>query len=201
MSCHDAAVTLSDEDGEGLETAPGNSGWPLVRVLDGVALVLLLVVLARAIGAVVAALDVPGLSFPGGLQGVVGKLTLYSLPTFQRLQLGTGWADISSGILLLVSVAVTALPRLVWSVGPEDRPLSFSPIVLAATGGMSVLAAAAGVVGIVNLFANQISVDNYTQAVNVANSVAGAILGALAAILCWFARPLLQRPTPPPDGP
>ena len=150
------------------------------------ALVFLSVVVARAIGGVVAAFGVPSISAPIGIVG--GG---FSLPTYFRLQVGTGWADIDSGLLLLGCVGLPALPRMVWDVAPKDQGSQVSLVVLVANGVVAAAAVVAGVIAIVNLLWNEPGGVNYNEAVNVAEYVGASALAALAATLCWFARPIV----------
>ena len=173
----------AEHDGD-REPANGIGGpWPLVKVLDAVALLLTSIVVARAVGGVVAAFGVPSISTP---PGVVGGVDL-SIPGYLRLQYGTGWADIVTGLLLLSSVALLALPRMVWEVGDEDRGLRFSPVLVSITGIVAAMAATASVIGIVNVTSNLPNYGGSTEAVVVADGVSAAALAVLTTILCRFA--------------
>jgi hypothetical protein len=170
---------------EGDDVTRGSS-WPLVRVFDVVALVLLSVVVARAIGGVVAAFGVPSISTPSGIVG--GG---FSLPTYFRLQVGTGWADIDSGLLVLGCVGLLALPRMIWDVAPKDQGSQVTLVLLVANGVVAAAAVVAGVIAIVNVLWNEPGGVNYNEAVNVAEYVGASALAALAATLSWFARPVV----------
>jgi hypothetical protein len=177
------AVTSPIQEDDDAITA---NSWPLVRVFDVVALVFLSVVVARAIGGVVAAFGVPSISTPTGVVE-----SGFSLPTYFRLQTGTGWADIDSGLLLLGCVGLLALPRMVREVAPKDQGSQTSLVLLVADGVVAATAVVAGVIAIVNLLWNEPGGVNYNEAVNVAEYVGASALAALAVTLCWFARPIV----------
>src|ERR1700733_9083082 len=98
------AVTRSRCDRElwGCPTEPQKlSRWPLVKVFDVVAVSLTGIVVIRAIGGIVSALGVPSLNVnlgaTSGLGATINQNDL-GLPTFVRLEYGTGWADLISGL-------------------------------------------------------------------------------------------------------
>jgi hypothetical protein len=148
-ACHDSGVEESEEESYGTsDHAEGDrDGWPLTRVLDVVAVVLVLIVTGWGGGCLSLGVPSPSVpSVPSG-SGVFGDLNLFSVPTYVRLQYGTQWADIDSGLLLLASVTLLVQPRWIWSIDAEDGGLSARSLLVVATGVMAVFAAVAGLVG------------------------------------------------------
>jgi hypothetical protein len=183
-----------DSDQEQLRQLPDDDAvgsWPLVKVLDVVAIALTSIVVIRAIGSVVAALGVPSIAVPAGLLGHIDV----SIPTYLRFQYGTDWADIITGLLLLASVGLLALPRMVWNVGVEDQGLRVSPSLVWVTGVVAATATVASVIGIINVLWNLPALGpSSTEAVSVANGTAAAALAALTMILCRFAMGYVVAP-------
>ena len=164
-----------------------------MKVFDAIALLLTSIVVVRAIGGVVSALGVPSISTPAGVVGAVDV----SIPNYLRLQYGTSWADVVSGLLVLSSLALLALPRMVWSIGDEDRGLPFSPVLVPITGVVAAMTAVASVIGIVNVTSSLPGFGSSNEAISVANGVAAAALAAVTTILCRFAMTYVVTPSDP----
>jgi hypothetical protein len=185
---------MTDDTGNVANTS---AGWPLVKVLDVGALVLGAAVIARAIGALVSALGFPGVHInfgaPSGLP--VSTLNLFSVPTSLRLQYGTEWADLASGIVLAAGLSLLALPRMLWDVPASEEWSGVAPKALIGVLAVAFLATSASAIGIVNEIwhADQTS-QSITEALNVGAGVAAAVLSGAVAVLCWFALPYVRAP-------
>jgi hypothetical protein len=180
------------------DLSDGGSEWPLVKVFDVAAVVLAVVVVARAVGAILSAFEVPGPNVNFGAPtgaGVIHNLNLFEIPTYLRVQYGASWADLASGILLAASLSLLALPRMLWDVPAGEEWGGVAPKVLMSVLAVAFLATAASVVGIVNNIwqANQLS-RSTTEALNIGGDVAAALLSGIVSVLCWFALPYVQEP-------
>lgn len=188
----EGADTLDDSKG-----TPDRS-WPFVKVLDVTACLLVVVVVARAAGGLATGVGYNadlGSSVPAGTSGIE------TLPTYIRLEYGTGWADISSGLILLAVVGLLALPRLAWDVKPADQWRRIGPWLLVVTVVVATMTAAAGVTNTVNSIWNALFFGGIAEGTRVADALAAVMLSVLALILAWCARPLVARlgDTEPPD--
>jgi hypothetical protein len=188
------------------------SRWPLVKVFDVVAVVLTSIVVIRAIGGVVSALGVPSLNVnlgaPSGLGATINQSD-FGIPTFVRLQYGTGWADLISGLLLLVALGIVALPRMVWDIPAGEQGLVVGPKLIVGVFAVAAVAVVASVVNTVNLIWHTDQLSPSTAALTVAGGVAAIALAVLVAVLSWFALPFVRSetaavhsssPSTPPDG-
>ena len=158
----------------------GASRWPLVKVFDVVALVLVAVVVARAIGGVLSALGVPA-SHLNGARADLG------IPTYVRIEYGTIWADLSAGILLLASLMLLALPRILGHVPPDYQGTNAGVKVILGVLIVAAVATAAGVVYVIDVAGHTNEIGPPTQALTIAQGVAAAGLSALVATLSLFA--------------
>lgn len=185
--------------GEGDAEVAGGSSWPIERVLDTVALVLVATVVIRAIGSVLTAFGVPpfhvNLGAPSGT-GITINQSLFTVPTSVRVQYGTSWADVISGLTLLAAVALVALPRLVWDVAPYFRR-PWAPGVLTATiGAVALLVAAGAGVATGNWIWNTSPGAGPVESLDAAQGVATFVLASACLVLCWFALPFVRDGAP-----
>ena len=170
------------DDLGGTETGSTNERWPLVKVFDLVALVLVGAVVVQIIGGVVSAAGFPSSDLPG----------TSSLPLSSRLFVATLWANLPTPLLLLASLAVLAIPRIVWDVPAAERRAGLAPKATIAICCVASLAAVAGLVAIGNTIWNSPH-RNPSDSLNVAASLAAAAVSAVVAILSWFAVPYVEE--------
>ena len=114
-----------------------------------------------------------------------------------RLEYGTGWADLISGLLLLVALALLALPRMVWDIPAGEQGLSAAPKLTACLFAVAALAVVAIVVNTVNQIWHTDQLSPSTEAVTVAEGVAAFALAVLVAVLSWLALPFVRSEGPP----
>jgi hypothetical protein len=160
---------------EGVESE--ESRWPLEMVLDMIGVVLAITVVARAIGGLVSGLGVPSYHF--------------ALPASFRLQYGTSWADLISGLLLLVAIGLIALPRMVWDIPGSGRWSTLAPLFIVGIGVVATLTAVGAAIGTVNWIWNANRIAGPAEAINVADGLAAVVLAVLCTVLCWYAAPYL----------
>lgn len=117
----------------------------MAKVFDHVAVTLTGIVVVRAIGGIVSALGIPSLHLNLGAtsgSGATINESDFSLPAFVRLEYCTGWADLTSGLLLLAAVALLALPRMVWDIPSDEQGLTAAPKLTAGLFAVAALAVA-----------------------------------------------------------
>lgn len=158
---------------------PQPNGWPLERVLAVAGTVVTSAIAIRAVGGVLSGLGVGSASPSAGLH--------ISQPLYLRIYAGTVWADVASGLALLIAAALVALPRLVWDV-PRDARWPGLPVgALIATGVMAACTAIAAGVGTVNWLADGHRFGGPTLAFDVAEGIAAIAVAGLVAVLCSYA--------------
>jgi hypothetical protein len=167
--------------------------WSIFKVLDITALVLVAAVLASAVGGVVAALGVPTVHFNlGGTTGSSVSLgTNPPLTTYQRLFYGTLWAGLATGLALLASLALVALPRIVGDAQPGHVWPRGGFRLLVAIGLLACAALVANVVAIVNVISYMPAPNASGEALDTAAEAAAGVVAALVAVLSWFSRPFV----------
>lgn len=184
---------VETDEPEDLEADSSTGQWPLVRILDLTAVVLVGAVLVQVIGSALYAAGIPSLppTFASGGQN--------PLPLFSRIQSATFWANLLTGLLLLASLALCVLPRLVWDVPTSDGWPRFAPRAAVCICGLASLAAVGGIVEIGNIIGNS-PVRDPSESWNVATNLAGVALNGLAALLSWFSVAYV-RPAEEPSRP
>lgn len=169
--------------------------WPLVKVFDVAAAVLVGTVAVRAIGSILSALEVPSVHLNLGAasgSGLSVHAADFGIPTYLRIQYGTVWADLTSGLLLLVALGLVAVPRMVWDVPSEEQWAAAAPRLVVGVLVVSALATVAAVVGIANQIWHTSELDQSTEALNVSKGVAAVALTTLSCTLSWFAIPFTR---------
>lgn len=154
----------------------------MIKVFDLAALVLLGAVVVQMVGAVVAAAGFPSSNLPG----------TPSVPVYSRLFSATIWANVPTGLLLLASLAVVAVPRMVWDIPSKDQWPGVAPAITGVLCGVAALTVAAGLAAIGNFIWNTPQ-RNPLDSWNVAEALAAVAVSGLVAILAWFAIPYVRR--------
>lgn len=178
------------------------TGWPLGRALDTVGLVLLGTVVIRGLGGVLAGAGVSSFHINLGATSGTG-VVLHGgvpLPTSVRVEYGTSWADMVSGLALLGAIAVIVLPRMVWDLPGTGRRSRLAAKSVTGIGVMAVLTAIGAAIGTVNWTLNVNHLAGPAEAVNVAAGAAAVALGVLGAALSWFALPYLVEGDEVPEA-
>jgi hypothetical protein len=171
------------------------SRWPLLKVFDVVAAVLSGIVVIRAVGGIVSASGVPSVHVNLGAASGLGatiQQSDFGIPTFVRLEYGTGWADLISGLMLLTAVALVALPRMVWDIPADEQGLVAGPKLMMGVFAVTAVAVVASVVNTVNQIWHTDQLSPSTEALTVAEGVAAIALLVLVAVLAWFALPFVR---------
>jgi hypothetical protein len=105
----DMILSVADTSGVGPAGSGEANGWSLVKVFDLAAVVLGSVVVIQAIGGILSALEVPSIHLNLGAPSGSG-LSIHSgdfgIPTYLRIEYGTLWAGVTSGLLLLAALAL-----------------------------------------------------------------------------------------------
>jgi hypothetical protein len=189
------------------------SRWPLVKVFDVVAVTLTGLVVIRAIGGIVSALGVSSVNVNLGAASGLGANFIGNdlvIPNYVRLEYGTGWADLISGLLLLAALALVALPRLVWDIPAGEQGLMPAPKLVAGLFAVACVTVVASVVNTVNQIWHTEQLSPSTEALTIAEGVAAIALVVLVAVLSWFALPFVRSESSaehsssqsaPPHGP
>ena len=198
-ACDDSSVSTGDATNE---ITADEAGWPLSKTLDLVAIVLVSAVVARAIGAILSAVGVPGVHIYLGTSQVAPTVSLPGfdlLPTEERLLYGTAWADLITGVLLLGGLALVVIPRVVWDVSSKEQWLRLIPRFVLGIGVLAGLATVAGVISVVNVIWHSSHIAQLDEASAVAERVAALGLAILAALLAWKALRYVEVETSPEE--
>jgi hypothetical protein len=174
---------MSDQTGEldqiG-EADEGSGTQRLIGILDGVAALVLVVFLAQIVAGAMKGVGQIA-EFPRGLAGW----------SWEVLASVTGWADISIGLLALLSVGLIVLPRLLWGEdGPEEQP-GRARLLLAltsATAAVTAVAAALFVVALVGFEATSGGSPWWGVTSSAAEYVGGLLLAGATGVLAWRSR-------------
>lgn len=170
--------------------------WPLERALEAVGFVLVGTVTIRCIGGLMAGAGVSSFHINLGAasgSGIVVHGGL-PLPTSVRLEYGTSWADMVSGLALLGAIGAMALPRMVWDLPRTGRWSGLPAKAVIMIGVVAVLTAISAVIGTINWTWNANRLSGPAEAVNIAAGVSAAALAVLCIVLSWFALPYVARP-------
>lgn len=165
--------------------------WPLERVLDAVGFVLAATVVIRGTGGLMAGVGVSSFHVDLGAtsgSGIVVNNGL-PLPTSVRLEYGTSWADMASGLALLGAVGLIALPRMLWDLPRARRRSALPAKSMIGICVLAVLTAVSGLIGTVNWAWNVNRLAGPAEAIDIASGVAAIALAVLCAVLSWFALP------------
>ena len=168
----------------------GSRGWPLSKTFDLVALFLVLAVDARAIGGIISAAGFPSIHINLGTEQTNPSIALGQsdfLPTVLRLEYGTGWADLTTGLLLLGGIGLVVIPRIVWNPLSGEEWVKFAPRFVMSICVLSGVSVVAAVTNIVNLIWHSSESGSSVLSMYVAERVAALGLAALAAVLAWKA--------------
>jgi hypothetical protein len=190
----DMILSVADTSGVGPAGSGEANGWSLVKVFDLAAVVLGSVVVIQAIGGILSALEVPSIHLNLGAPSGSG-LSIHSgdfgIPTYLRIEYGTLWAGVTSGLLLLAALALLAVSRLVWDV-PSDDQWAVAPKIVIGILVVSALATVAAAVGTANQIWHTNQLSQSTEALNVAEGIAAMAVTGLASVLSWFALPFIR---------
>jgi hypothetical protein len=160
------------------------NGSTITKVLDLVGLSLLVVILLRILDGILQAS-----LLSDSVQQVGGSgLNDFAkdLPTYERISVLTGWADLFSGIVVLAAVGLLVLPRLSWEEDSEEAWPTRARLLLTATAVLAALAFVAATTDDV-WFRSDLSVGIPMASV-IVEGLANIILPAVAAVLAWLSR-------------
>lgn len=171
----------------------------LEMALTAVGFVLTGTVIIRCVGGLLAAAGVSSFHINLGATSGSGLVVRggLPLPTSVRLEYGTSWADMASGLALLGAIGVIAVPRMVWDLPTNRRWSGWSAKSVVVVGATAVVAAISALIGTANWAWNADRLAGPAEAVNIAAGVSAAALAALCAVLSWFALPYAARVVPP----
>ncbi|HEX6392431.1 MAG TPA: hypothetical protein VFZ97_03255 [Acidimicrobiales bacterium] len=176
----DSGVESSDDATQ--EADSSGERWPLIKLFDLVAIVLLASVVVEIVGSAISGAGFPSSDFAGPT----------SIPLYSRLFSATVWANLTTALLLLAALAVLALPRIVWDVPPSDKWPGVAAKVAVGICGVASLATVAALVGIGNAIWGPPQ-RNPVDSLNVAAGLAAVMVNGLAATLSRYAIPYVRE--------